>query len=96
MIQCGGDADTTAAIVGGIVGAGVGSEGIPRELLAGIWESPRSMAWMRTLGEALAVAINGKTPEPLARLNPLVLLVRNLFFLVVVLYHGFRRLAPPY
>ncbi len=30
MIECGGDADTTAAIVGGIVGAGVGRDGIPQ------------------------------------------------------------------
>ena len=29
VIECGGDADTTAAIVGGIVGARVGREGIP-------------------------------------------------------------------
>ena len=29
IIECGGDADTTAEIVGGIVGAGVGRDGIP-------------------------------------------------------------------
>lgn len=96
IIKCGGDADTTAAIVGGIVGSGVGSDGIPVKLTAGILESPRSVAWMRTLGESLAVATDGKTPEPLGRLNPLALLISNLFFLAVVLFHGFRRLAPPY
>jgi ADP-ribosylglycohydrolase len=95
LIQCGGDADTTAAIVGGIVGAGVGSEGIPSNLLDGICESPRSVRWMRTLGASLAAA-EGKTPEPVRRLNPLSILIRNLFFLAVVLFHGFRRLAPPY
>jgi ADP-ribosylglycohydrolase len=30
-IECGGDADTTAAIVGGIVGARVGKDGIPKQ-----------------------------------------------------------------
>ncbi len=59
IIECGGDADTTAAIVGGIVGAGVGSEGIPVKLTAGILESPRSVAWMRTLGESLANVTEG-------------------------------------
>ncbi len=33
-IECGGDADTTAAIVGGIVGARVGKDGIPAELIS--------------------------------------------------------------
>jgi len=96
VIQCGGDADTTAAIVGGIVGAGVGSEGIPCELLGGIWEWPRSVNWMRTLGESLVEVTEGNPSKPLARLNPFALLTRNLFFLTVVLFHGFRRLAPPY
>ena len=31
VIRCGGDADTTAAITGGIVGAAVGRAGIPDE-----------------------------------------------------------------
>ncbi len=33
LIRCGGDADSTAAIVGGIMGSGVGKPGIPREWL---------------------------------------------------------------
>ena len=41
VIQCGGDADTTGAIVGGIVGASVGREGIPEEWL------DRLIEWLR-------------------------------------------------
>ncbi len=98
MIRCGGDADTTAAIVGGIVGAGVGRESVPDEWIDGIWEWPRSVTWMRSLGESLADSIDGKpiTIIKTPSINPLGVLLRNLLFLIVVLFHGFRRLAPPY
>ncbi|TWU19377.1 ADP-ribosylglycohydrolase [Allorhodopirellula heiligendammensis] len=98
IIRCGGDADTTAAIVGGIVGAGVGCGGVPEEWIDGLWEWPRSVTWMRSLGESLADSIDEKpiTVTKAPSINPLGVLVRNLLFLLVVLFHGFRRLAPPY
>lgn len=98
IIRCGGDADTTAAIVGGIVGAGVGREGIPDEWIDGIWEWPRSVAWMSSLGESLAESLDGRpiTVTKAPFVNPLGVLLRNLLFLLVVLFHGFRRIAPPY
>lgn len=91
IIECGGDADTTAAIVGGIVGAGVGEAGIPTNWIDGIWEYPRSVGWMRSLGECLASSTT-KAPS----INPIAVLLRNVLFLFIVLFHGFRRLAPPY
>ncbi|MGB7327628.1 MAG: ADP-ribosylglycohydrolase family protein [Rubripirellula sp.] len=91
IIECGGDADTTAAIVGGIVGAGVGEAGIPSNWVDGIWEFPRSVHWMRSLGESLASSAT-KAPS----INPIAVLFRNVLFLFIVLFHGFRRLAPPY
>jgi ADP-ribosyl-[dinitrogen reductase] hydrolase len=96
MIQCGGDADTTAAIVGGIVGAGVGRFGIPHQWIDGIAEYPRSAAWMRNLGEALADATEGNASVGVPTVNPIAVLLRNLLFLFIVLFHGFRRLAPPF
>ena len=96
IIQCGGDADTTAAIVGGIVGAGVGREGIPSEWLDGICEWPGSVSWMHVLGETLSDSIANAAPVHAPAINPLAVLFRNLFFLAIVLVHGFRRLAPPY
>ncbi|MDP1563871.1 MAG: ADP-ribosylglycohydrolase family protein [Pirellulaceae bacterium] len=51
IVQCGGDADSTAAIVGGIVGAGVGQKGIPADWLDGLIEWPRTVSWMENLGE---------------------------------------------
>ena len=96
IIGCGGDADTTAAIVGGIVGSGVGRQGIPDQWIDGIWEWPRSVAWMQNLGDAFAKSMSTDQPISAPTIHPLAVLIRNLFFLVVVLFHGFRRLAPPY
>ncbi|QEG02376.1 ADP-ribosyl-[dinitrogen reductase] glycohydrolase [Stieleria maiorica] len=96
IIECGGDADTTAAIVGSIVGAGVGRAGIPGEWLDGIWDWPRSVSWMRRLGDALANSLAGDHLVNSPTVNPVVVPFRNLLFLFVVLFHGFRRLAPPY
>ena len=96
VIECGGDADTTAAIVGGIVGAAVGVEGIPKAWIDGLFEHPRSAAWMNRLAEQLARVAESGNPEQPIRLPLLPLLVRNLLFLSIVLTHGFRRLLPPY
>lgn len=96
VVRCGGDADTTAAIVGGIVGASVGFERIPGEWIHGLWEWPRSVTWMRRLAARLHVALNADSvPRPL-RLPIYGVVPRNLLFLFVVLCHGLRRLLPPY
>ncbi len=95
VIACGGDTDTVAAIVGGIVGAGTGKKGIPKPLRESLWEWPRSVIWMETLGMRLGQAINGEKVKPVT-VKPYLLLLRNLLFLVVVLSHGLRRLLPPY
>jgi ADP-ribosylglycohydrolase len=91
-ILLGGDADTVGAIVGGLVGAGVGMSGIPPSWLDGLIDSPRSTAWIRRVGETLG-AERAAGPVPLAwpALPP-----RNLAFMVIVLLHGVRRLLPPY
>jgi hypothetical protein len=95
-IECGGDADTTAAIVGGIVGTHVGKEGIPTELISGIWEWPRSVKWMELLGSALSKAWPSPQASRAPSVNPIAVVLRNLIFLAIVLCHGFRRLGPPY
>ena len=96
VIHCGGDTDTTAAIVGAIVGAGVGPGGIPPEWQSALCEWPRTMDWITRLGTQLtAVGMDGQPQKPLS-LPFLPLMGRNLFFAAVVLAHGFRRLLPPY
>lgn len=104
IVALGGDTDTTAAIVGGIIGARVGKNGIPQPWLDALWEWPRTVRWMETLGTRLSMQQSNLSPLPeqhriQSTALPLPLgsiLLRNLFFLIVVIFHGFRRLLPPY
>lgn len=96
VVQCGGDTDTVAAIVGGILGAAVGPNGLPRHWVAGLCEWPRNQAYIKGLAETLVRSLD--SPEPLPHRSPVFfkLLTRNIFFLLIVLAHCFRRLLPPY
>lgn len=84
-VESGGDTDTVAAIVGGVLGARLGPSSVPTEWTDRMVEWPRSIGWMRNLAR-------GEAREPFA----LLLFARNFFLLAVVLFHGFRRLFPPY
>lgn len=95
-IECGGDTDSIAAMVGGIVGAGVGKAGLPREWLEHLWEPLASVPWMERLALQLDATISSGQPAKPLHLPFFYLGLRNLFFLVIVLVHGFRRLLPPY
>jgi ADP-ribosylglycohydrolase len=95
-VRCGGDTDTTAAIVGGIVGATVGKEGIPGEWLSGLWEWPRTITWLECLAGQLDAAVRSGNAQHPIRLPALGVVPRNFLFLGVVLGHGVRRALPPY
>jgi ADP-ribosylglycohydrolase len=99
VIDLGGDTDSTAAIVGGLAGATLGAGAIPDEWINGFFEWPRSVAWMWALALRLAkqfsAACAGTAQMPVPLFWP-GLIPRNLFFLGIVLAHGFRRLLPPY
>ncbi|GAK50904.1 ADP-ribosylation/Crystallin J1 [Candidatus Moduliflexus flocculans] len=95
IIACGGDTDTTGAILGAIIGARVGVEGIPRAWIDGILEYPESVGFMKMVARQLEQARLGDSLKTVNIAFPL-LLARNFVFAVVVLYHGFRRLLPPY
>ena len=96
VVRCGGDTDTTGAIVGGIVGAGVGRGGVPAAWLDGLWEWPRTVAWMEQLGERLAESAERRRIGEVPRLPAWGLFGRNLVFLGIVLAHVARRCLPPY
>ncbi|MEM9540799.1 MAG: ADP-ribosylglycohydrolase family protein [Cyanobacteria bacterium P01_E01_bin.42] len=96
IIALGGDTDTTAAILGGIIGASVGKIGIPQHWQQDLWEIARSQTWIESVGKRLTIAIIEKTPNIAIPLSIPKLLLRNFFFLCLVLGHGFRRLFPPY
>jgi len=96
IVRCGGDTDTTAAIVGGITGAAAGPEGIPRDWLTSLWEWPRTKQWIRELGHQLAEVCESGSPRIPVDVPFHSVLMRNVLFLTVVLFHGLRRLLPPY
>lgn len=92
IIRCGGDTDSTAAIVGGLIA--LRDENIPPEWVQGLFEWPRGIGWMQKVSVRLSeVARTGQMQKPVSTFWPGVLL-RNIFFLSVVLIHGFRRLWP--
>jgi len=95
-VRLGGDTDTVGAIVGALVGARTGKEGIPAEWLRNLWEWPRTPAWMEQVGVRLAEQCNRPINRSALPMSWLKLLVRNALFLPLVLAHGFRRLLPPY
>ena len=93
-ILCGGDTDTVAAILGGMVGAGCGIDGIPSPWVDGLIEWPRSVSWMNEL--ALRLAKSKTEKQKTLSINILGLMLRNSLFMIWILLHGFRRLLPPY
>jgi ADP-ribosylglycohydrolase len=99
VILLGGDTDTTGAITGALAGATLGASGFPTQWLGRLFEWPRSVRWMCRL----AANLTKQFPEDSAstRAGPTRLfwpgiLPRNVLFLGAVLWHGFRRLFPPY
>lgn len=96
VIRCGGDTDTTAAMVGGIVGCAVGKQGIPQEWIERLWFWPWSWSQVESISRQLGSASPKETAWRQNNLRLGALWLRNMGFLIVVLWHGFRRLAPPY
>ncbi|MEO2036838.1 MAG: ADP-ribosylglycohydrolase family protein, partial [Planctomycetaceae bacterium] len=81
---------------GGIIGARVGDDGLPSDWLTGLIEWPCSVSYMKRLGTQLHDSIATESACRPVNLPVCGLIPRNLLFLIVVLYHGFRRLFPPY
>jgi ADP-ribosyl-[dinitrogen reductase] hydrolase len=102
VIKCGGDTDTTAAIVGGIIGGRVGKIGIPTDWLTNLVEFPCNINYLEKLGSRLAVAMlqeSGYANERNIKQSPpslpiYLVCLRNIFFLFIVIFHGFRRFLP--
>ena len=96
IIRCGGDTDTTAAMLGAIVGAGVGRTGIPRQWIEDLIEWPRTCFWMESLARKAVHAAQSGERGAAHRLSIVALALRNAGFFILVLVHGLRRLLPPY
>ena len=96
VFNCGGDTDTTGAIIGAMAGSVTGEPGIPKDWIQGIWEWPRNIKVLKKISDALYFkAYNLKKSSTISYFWSGVIL-RNIFFLIIILIHGFRRLFPPY
>jgi ADP-ribosylglycohydrolase len=96
VLNCGGDTDTVASIAGGLAGVSVGDEAIAKEWVDKIRDYPFNTRFLKNLAMCLANRQQGIDCESLKTPFFLFLFVRNILFLLVILIHGFRRLAPPY
>jgi ADP-ribosyl-[dinitrogen reductase] hydrolase len=92
-IACGGDTDSVAAIAGGIAGAE--SEVFNSEWLAKLSDRPYTVDYISRLGSALAESGDGRLVKAPSVANWLII-PRNIIFFIAVLFHGFRRIFPPY
>jgi len=88
VLNCGGDADSTGAIAGGLAALTVGIDQIPCEWPSHISDWPLNPGTLQRLAAQPPRLITGSP-----WIWPLALL-RNLFFLVIVILHGLQRLAP--
>lgn len=87
VLDAGGDADTAGAIAGALCGAMHGPESIPEEWIQGVCEWPTSMDDLSRLAEALTTE---RKLRVRAAWSP-TLLLRNLWFFIIVLAHGVAR-----
>jgi ADP-ribosylglycohydrolase len=96
VLDCGGDTDTDGAILGAMMGARLGREGVPHKWLEGICDQPRSIGLLVQVSERLSEQRAAKRVLGPVRYFWPLLVIRNGVFLITVLCHGFRRLLPPY
>ena len=90
VLDCGGDTDTVGAIVGALAGASLGCDSIPADWRNHLWDWPLSMSRLDTAATALAES------EVVPSIFWPFRCLRNVFFLFIILAHGFRRLLPPF
>jgi ADP-ribosylglycohydrolase len=89
-IRLGGDTDSVAAVVGGLVGAHIGFGNLPTDLVARIKVAPHDAVWIAEMAERLSHWPHGVDDldyAPALPSNPLMQLFRNLLMLMLVLMH---------
>ena len=92
IIAAGGDTDSTAAILGGIIGAGMGADALPADWKSELWDWPNSSAYIQKLSAEMIAALENGAAVGTPRVLLGAPLMRNAFFLCVVLAHAARRL----
>ncbi|HEY9059379.1 MAG TPA: ADP-ribosylglycohydrolase family protein [Pseudobacteroides sp.] len=96
MIECGGDTDTTAAILGSILGGSVTAAGIPEDLQKNFYLFPYPTKYFEDIAQVLGNRSKRiseiQIKEPFWGLS----LCRNLIFIPVIVFYVIRRMLPPY
>ncbi|WP_309387381.1 ADP-ribosylglycohydrolase family protein [Cerasicoccus frondis] len=88
VLNLGGDTDSVAAIAGAMMGAELGEMAIPEAWKRGIVDWPYSADYLTETAVKLA------DDAPVRQTWPPLHLIRNLFFLTIVLFHALLRCAP--
>lgn len=94
IIRCGGDSDTTGAVLGGILGAGVGALALPKDWASELWDWPNSPKYIERVARELAIAGDEGVVVSAPRALFGTPLLRNAVFLLIVLGHALRRMLP--
>ncbi len=95
-ISLGGDTDSVAAIVGGLVGAHIGFLKLPTKLVERICFTTHGSAWIEEMAERFSHWPHGVDDlhyAPALPSYPLMQVLRNLLMLMLVLFHQILR-AP--
>ncbi len=93
-VLLGGDTDSVAAIVGGLVGAHIGAQQLPPELIKGLAGYPHGAAWIEKMAERLSHWPHGPDDlhsAPAQPTDPLGQVMRNLFMATLVIPHVLYR-----
>jgi hypothetical protein len=89
VILCGGDTDTTGAIVGSIVGAN--GETLPKEWSEDIVDYPISVSFIKENAKKLTQVLQEQKPTKAPKTCWLLTLIRNMVFLMIVLVVSITR-----
>jgi ADP-ribosylglycohydrolase len=92
-IACGGDTDSVAAIAGGIAGAE--TPAFNPKWLSKLSDFPYTVDYITRLGSVLDESAEAGPSKPPSVSNWQII-PRNILFFFAVLFHGFRRIFPPY
>jgi ADP-ribosylglycohydrolase len=94
IIEAGGDTDTTAAILGGVLGVGFCEDDFPAEWVQALADWPRSLSFLGKTAEAAGCALETGNARKAPSVPLLFAWMRNMAFTVIVLGHALRRLVP--
>lgn len=96
IIRCGGDTDTTGAILGAIIGSKIGGDTIPQKFKDNLFELPRNINWIKKVSKRLSEVCLTDNKQHSIYASPSITFLRNIFFMIIVIIHIIRRMLPPY